>query len=83
MKKCSCCSRPALYSVVVVVSSVGCSPRVQKCSPAVLFCDGCLRGLCNDEHCSVTGLRGAVNSAYTALHLLSCKHSQVSDSTNE
>ena len=62
-KLCSNCSEPAQFSVIIIVSSVGVSPRVQKASPAVLFCNDCLREfserLCSDD------MQNAVNNAYT------------------
>ena len=65
-KLCSNCSQSAQFSVVAIVSTVGVSGRLQKSSPAVLLCDDCLRDLC--EHLHSTGLRKAVNSAYTTLN---------------
>jgi len=65
-KLCSNCSETVQYSIVVIVSSVGSSPRVQKSSPAVLFCDHCLREL-SERLCS-DKLQKAVNSAYTQLN---------------
>jgi hypothetical protein len=67
MKFCSCCSHPAEYSVISVVSSVGVSKRLQKCSPAILYCAECLQKLSKHEHGSTNKLLEAVNSAYTAL----------------
>lgn len=65
-KACSNCSQMAEYSLVFVLSSVGSSPRLQKCSSAVSFCGDCLRELCE---CFCTDqLRSAVNSAYTELN---------------
>jgi hypothetical protein len=69
LKLCSCCSRPAQYSLGCVLSSVGISQRVQKRSRVVLFCDDCLRELCDSEHWGTEELRNAVNSAYTTLNL--------------
>ena len=46
-------------------STVGVSARLQKSSPAVLFCNDCLRDLC-ERLCS-TAFCEAVNSAYTTL----------------
>jgi hypothetical protein len=64
-KSCSKCSESAEFSVVALVSTVGVSGRLQKTSPAVLFCDACLRemadGLCSGP------LSDAVNTAYAAL----------------
>ena len=65
-KSCSNCAETVQYSIVVIVSSVGVSPRIQKSSTAVLFCDQCLRELserlCSDE------LQKSVNSVYTELN---------------
>lgn len=66
IKVCSC-SRPAEYSLVAVVSTVGISKRLQKCSPAVLFCANCLQQLLKRDSRSTDKLLEAVNSAYTAL----------------
>ena len=64
-KFCSNCSEAAQYSIIVIVSSVGVSPRVQKASLAVLFCNDCLREfserLCSDD------MQNAVNNAYTSV----------------
>lgn len=64
-KSCSNCSEPAQFSVVAVISTVGVSGRLQKTSPAVLFCDACLKEL-GDRLCS-DQFSNAVNSAYTAV----------------
>jgi len=67
-KLCSNCSQPAHFSVVAIISTVGVSKRVQKSSPAVLFCTDCLQELterlCSDALCK------AVNSAYTELKVV-------------
>lgn len=65
-KLCSDCSQPAQFSLVAIVSTVGVSTRLQKASPAVLFCDSCLHKACERLHSSA--LREAVNSAYTTLN---------------
>lgn len=65
-KSCSNCQQPVEYSVVVILSSVGVSPRLQKSSVAVSFCDDCLQEL-SERLCSEV-LRKAVNSAYTELN---------------
>ena len=62
-KRCSNCSEAAQYSIIVIVSSVGVSPRVQKASLAVLFCNDCLREF-SERLCS-NDMQNAVNSAYT------------------
>jgi len=65
-KTCSTCSEGVQYSIVVMISTVGVSPRVQQSSPAVLFCDHCFREL-SERLCS-DKLRIAVNSALTELN---------------
>jgi hypothetical protein len=67
-KSCSKCMGPAAFSLCLVLSTVNNSPRKQKCSPAVLFCDKCIRGL-RQALCIINpdALREAVNTAYTAL----------------
>ena len=65
-KSCSNCRQPVEYSLVVILSSVGVSPRLQKSSVAVSFCDDCLQEL-SERLCSDM-LRKAVNNAYTELN---------------
>src|ERR1700746_375073 len=65
-KTCSVCAKPAQFSIVAIVSTLGVSKRLQKSSPAVLFCEDCVRKLC--EHLHSNELSKAVNSAYTALN---------------
>ena len=74
LKLCSYCSGPGRYSLVFVLSSVGVSPRSQKCSPAVLLCDDCLRELCESECLCTSELQRAVNNAYTTLNQCSSEH---------
>ena len=65
-KSCSNCSETVQYSIVVILSSIGITRRVQQSSSAVLFCERCFRELrerlCSDK------LQNAVNSAYTQLN---------------
>jgi hypothetical protein len=66
LKLCCRCSREAELSVVWVISTVGTSPRRQKCSPAVLFCHRCMRDLlADDANFGTDDLRKSVNTAYT------------------
>jgi hypothetical protein len=65
-KSCSNCKEKAQYSIIVMISSVGVSPRVQQSSPAVLFCESCFREL-SERLCS-DKLREAVNNALTELN---------------
>ena len=68
-KSCSNCQQAVEYSLVIILSSVGVSPRVQKSSRAVSFCADCLQEL-SERLCS-DDLRKAVNNAYTELNLRS------------
>lgn len=72
-KLCSKCSGPARFSVVVIVSTVGVSHRLQQSSQAVLFCDDCLREL-SGRLCS-DAFSNAVNNAYTTLNERLREHS--------
>ena len=67
-KSCSCCSQPAEYSLALIVSTVGVSPRTQRCSPVVLFCKSCIHALANEE-CwwASTDLFNALQHAYTGI----------------
>jgi hypothetical protein len=65
-KSCSNCQQPVKYSVVVLLSSVGVSPRLQQSSVAISFCNDCLQEL-YERLCSDV-LRKAVNSALTQLN---------------
>ena len=65
-KLCSNCSETVQYSIVVIISSIGVSRRVQQSSPAILFCERCFREL-RERLCSGK-LQEAVNSAYTQLN---------------
>ena len=65
-KSCSNCLEPVQYSIVVIVSSIGISRRVQQSSSAVLFCERCFREL-SERLCS-DALQKAVNSVYTQLN---------------
>lgn len=64
-KPCSNCVEKAQYSIVVTISTVGVSRRIQSYSSAVLFCEQCFREL-SERLCS-DKLREAVNSALTEL----------------
>jgi hypothetical protein len=62
-KVCSNCLQPAECSIVVILSTVGVSPRLQKSSAAALFCYGCFEKLF--DSLGSDALRTAVNKAYT------------------
>ena len=64
-KICSKCSKPAQFSIVAIISTVGLRDRLQQSSSALLFCENCIRKLCERLH-SVEFSK-AVNNAYTKL----------------
>lgn len=67
-KSCSQCGRPADLSVCFLVSTVGQSPRTQKCSGSVLLCKTCIRALdAQLESVSPPSLIQSLRTAYTAL----------------
>jgi hypothetical protein len=59
-KVCSNCTRPADFSINVIVSTVGVSNRLQATSRAMLFCNACA----HDRSLS-RALREAVNKLLT------------------
>jgi hypothetical protein len=78
-KLCSKCSEPVQYSIVIVISSVGVSPRVQRYSAAVLFCEHCFREV--NERLHSDKLRESVNSALTELNERLHEHSTAQKSS--
>lgn len=68
VKVCSCCGRAAEFSLVMVISSVGISKRVQQCSGVVLFCDPCLQNRLAGGHWGSDKMRECVNNAYTQIN---------------
>jgi hypothetical protein len=66
MKNCSNCDRPAVFSLNVIISTLGISQRLQEATSAVLFCDACLHELCG-RLCS-DALSDCVNNAYTTIN---------------
>ena len=67
-KSCSRCSKPADYSLALIVSTVGVSPRNQRCSPVVPFWKSCIHALAREE-CwwGSTALFNALQHAYTTI----------------
>lgn len=65
---CSKCGGPAEYTLNVLVSTYGISPRGQKTSQIVPFCSVCLSDLFDmSVPRTLRVLLDAVNTAYTAL----------------
>ena len=80
-KVCSNCSRLAAFSLVAIVSTINVSNRLQKSSRAVLFCNDCLRKLCDRQHSNV--LYERVNETYTAVKTLLRERSTTKDHISE
>lgn len=45
-KSCSRCNAPAQFSLCFLLSTVGSTPRQQKCTRSALLCSTCIRELC-------------------------------------
>jgi hypothetical protein len=57
-KPCNRCSRPASFSLCLLLSTLGIRPRVQRASGSVLFCRACLQTLID----SLSGSQPEVHS---------------------
>jgi hypothetical protein len=67
-KPCSRCSRPADFSLALLVSTLRIRPRGQKCSHAVLLCRSCIHDVSNALALTpASDLHHALSGAYTAL----------------
>jgi len=67
LKRCSQCTREAEFSMVIVISTVGASPRRQKSSSAILFCGECMRDAFGGGQSMPGTVRDRVNDALTRL----------------
>ena len=65
-KLCSRCSRPAEYSLALVLSTIGISPRVQRCSPVLCSVKTVYRRSLRMNAGRSTALSNALQHAYTA-----------------
>jgi len=79
LKSCVWCAGSAHCSVAFVVSTIGVSPRRQKCSAVVLICDACIRELCDADPQIPEVLQNALKRAYTALNSAPADHAQRSE----
>jgi hypothetical protein len=68
-KHCSSCAQPPAWTVMFTLTSLGTSPRKQKSSHVVLFCEDCLHELAESECWATDELRNAVNNVLTELNL--------------
>jgi len=66
-KSCEQCGNSPVVTVCWLISTVGVSPRVQKCSKASIFCWSCMQRLLGCEPSSLPSLvRQRFRDAYTA-----------------
>jgi len=65
---CNHCGAPAAFSVALILSSLGCSPRLQKTSAGLRLCDACIQASMAGPLVSVpfTG-KEALKETYTQL----------------
>lgn len=67
-KTCSECGNPAELSLCQILSTVGRTPRQQRCSTATLFCRACLRGRVNLlRQPGLLSIQEALSAVFTAL----------------
>lgn len=67
-KPCDICERLADCSLVLVISTLGVSPRIQQCSESISICKRCIQQLCDSDAAqSASKLRGVLRNAYTAI----------------
>jgi len=67
-KPCSLCSRPATYSLAVLLSTVGRRPRLQKCSKSILLCTACIHDwIALGDIAPLSELHQPLQSAYTEI----------------
>ena len=73
MKRSVCdCGAPAAYSICVLVSSLGVSPRRQKCGRGQTFCAACIQKLLDEQWLNqARNVQESLKEAYTevAAHL--------------
>jgi hypothetical protein len=75
LRSCSQCGRPAVVSLCHLLSTVGITPRKQKCGTAIPYCSACIQRLLEllrvSEHSALQELSQPLSEAYTALATLS------------
>ena len=65
-KNCSRCEQAAEFSLCFVVSSLGRSPRVQKCTESLNLCTACIQNFCGGlQLISPPRLAESLRAAYT------------------
>jgi hypothetical protein len=67
-KSCSYCWRPAEFSLCHLISTIGTTPREQKCSQALVLCNDCIQRIFSlIEALPFHGYAPPLSGAYTAL----------------
>lgn len=67
-KSCDFCARRADCSLVLVISTLGVSPRIQQCSQSISLCKRCIQQFCESDVAQITAQqREALRTAYTAI----------------
>src|SRR4051812_24141205 len=65
---CSHCGAPAAFSVALILSSLGSSPRLQKTSTGLRLCDACIQAsICAPIVCAPFTGKEALIETYTQL----------------
>ena len=81
MRRAVCrCGAPAAYSICALVSSLGVSPRRQKCGIAQPFCTACIQKLLTQQWINhARSVQESLEQAYTAItdHLRAESHPQL------
>jgi hypothetical protein len=76
-KSCDFCHRLADCSLVLVISTLGVSPRIQQCSESISLCKRCIQQLCDSDVAQSTSkLREVLKNAYTAIKRAFSERSQ-------
>jgi len=67
-KPCSRCSRPADFSLALLLSTIRIRPRVQKCSQTIALCNSCIHDvLASSDTSPLTELQQRAITAYAAI----------------
>lgn len=77
-KPCSRCGAPAAFSLAFLLSTVGRTPRQQKCTASVPFCNACIQGLCEAlGSAAPSALVQPLKNAHTAIGATSDEQSNI------
>ncbi len=77
MSVCTICGETAKFAVHTLISTNGISPRRQKCSRAVPFCNACMQCLCTSNGVLLApAISTALSTAYAAVTSVSTSPSE-------